>query len=204
LLIDCLTHQDSELFVVEGTHAANAITRVRHKQHQAVLRLQGKLPNAKKKSLRSLLQNKQVASLISSLGGSSFDDLNNPFSRIILLCDADHDGAHARALLILLFYQHMRELISAGRLYSGFAPLYLIKAPDIDAVPAYSEEHRDSVVQKLSADHEIDRAELTIDRFKGLASMPAEDLHQYCVSEESRTIKQLSESDCASVSRALS
>ena len=203
MLIDCHTPKNGELFLVEGTHAANAMKRVRRREHQAILRLQGKVPNATKKSLSSLIENKQVANLINALGGSTFEDLSSPFARIILLCDADHDGAHARALLVLLFYQHMRDLISAVRLFAGLAPLYLIKAPDVEALPAYSEQHRDSVIQQLTADHEIDRAELTIDRFKGLASMPAEDLHRYCVSEKSRAIKQLSIADCEAISQAV-
>ncbi len=198
-LIDCQRQQNTELFLVEGKNAANALRRVRDRQSQAIFPLQGKVPNADQKTSEQLLANPVISALLLTLGGdplsASFAIKKVRYSRVIILCDADADGVHARALLVRLFFVHFKDLVSSGGVFIVDAPLYglysdTLSGPEV----AYSRTHRDRLLTmyKRGGVETIDTR-----YFKGLASLQPEMLARVCVDASTRTIRQLTLSDCA-------
>lgn len=195
--IDCLQRKNSELFVVEGKNAANALKQVRDPKTQAIYSLQGKIPNADRKTQANLLANPVISTLILALGGvekCGFLIEKMRFERVIILCDADADGLHAMALLVRLFYSQMGFLIQQGCIFIGSAPLYgLFSAAQSDQPRvAFSQIHRDQVLAEL---HKGGIESVDIRYYKGIASLNAEMLARECVNPATRTIRQLTLSD---------
>lgn len=203
MLIDCREHSDCELFIVEGKNAAYALKRVRSSRNQAILALQGKLPNAARaKSKERLLQNLQIIDLLSALNHDALGVQSDPmpFQKIIILTDPDADGVHARILVATFFYFHLRNVIEQGLLHVACAPLFCIRSDSLEA-PRYVFSEK-SVKQEASRLTAAGINDQQITRYKGLASLDAESLASECVKPESRTISQLSLTDCATLARA--
>ena len=197
MLIDCSQHLKSELIVVEGKSAASAVQRVRDRQTQAVMSMQGKIPNAAAGSAKKLLSNIQVRALLVALDPAGVGELpleEIRYQRVIVLTDPDADGMHARVLLILFFFIHLRTIIEQGLLYVVYAPLYRIDSHiKSRSFMAYTKSDYDEILQSLN---ELGEHDPEIIRYKGLGSLDQQTLHQYCIDTQGRRIRQLSVNDC--------
>lgn len=204
MLIDCTEHPDSELLIVEGKSAANALKRVRDRRNQAVLAMQGKIPNAAKmSSVRKLLENPQIINLLKALdtnwsGDFRVDEMR--YRRLIILTDPDADGIHTRVLIALLFFLHLRVVVEQESLYMGYAPLYSVdsthlKTPKI----AFTQNQYNQVLADLQ---ERGISDTMTTRYKGLAGMDQPLLSRCCIDKESRVIKLVTVSDCQAMVKA--
>ena len=193
-LLDSVEHQDSELFVLEGPSAASALRTLRDRQTQAILPMQGKVPNAVKVPWHKLSQHAQIADLLQSLHPER--SIEPEFScfryqRVLLLNDPDVDGMHAGMLLVLFLYKYLPALIEQGRLYSVQVPLYGLYRDGKCIAYAYSDDQKDMLSAKMSADGKP----ADIRRFKSVASVDRQIL-KVCLSQESDKRRQLTLTQC--------
>jgi DNA gyrase subunit B len=201
-LADCSERDPAkcELYIVEGDSAGGSAKQGRDRAFQAILPLRGKILNTERARLDKILSNNEVKALISALGtgigeGFSLDGLR--YGRIILMTDADVDGAHIRTLLLTFFFRYMQSLIEAGHLYVAQPPLYRIEyRKDIQYV--YSDAQKDAVVKGYNAP---DPAKVGIQRFKGLGEMNAEQLWDTTMNPANRTLLQVRIEDAAEADR---
>ncbi len=176
----------NELFIVEGDSAGGSAKDARVRQTQAILPLRGKPLNVEKNAYDKILQNEEIKTIISAIGagcGEKFDVEDIRYHKIIILSDADQDGAHIRAILLTFFYRYMPELIRQGHVYIGMPPLYKVYKKDKEAY-AYDDEELELMKEKIGKG-------ASIQRYKGLGEMDAKQLWDTTMNPETRTLMQV-------------
>ena len=201
-LADCSEKDTTmtEIYLVEGDSAGGTAKKGRDRRYQAILPLRGKILNVEKARLDKILANAEIRSMITAFGtgiGQDFDITKSRYNKIIIMTDADVDGAHIRTLLLTFFYRYMRPLIEEGHVFIAQPPLYQIKKGQKQWY-AYSDQE---LSDRLD---EIGRENITIQRYKGLGEMNAEQLWDTTMNPEHRTILQVSMEDSIAADKIFS
>ena len=191
-LSDCtrMDPKGTEVFIVEGDSAGGSAKQARNRETQAVLPLKGKILNVANASTAKLLANQELQDLNQALGcgtGNQYEEKKLRYEKIIIMTDADVDGAHIASLLMTYFYRELPKLIENGHLYLAAPPLYRITKKDIIRY-AHDEQDKNSMLKNIFSN---DKA-VEISRFKGLGEMPAEDLKETTMNPETRKLFKVS------------
>ncbi len=197
-LADCTERsmENAEIFVVEGDSAGGNAKQGRERRFQAILPLRGKILNAERTSLDRMLSNAEIRALVTALGtniGETFDITKLRYGKVIIMTDADVDGAHIRTLLLTFFFRYMREIITNQRLYVAQAPLYRV-ARNRDVHYAWDDSERDSILKQFN------RTNVVIQRYKGLGEMNADQLWETTMDPARRKLLRIVLEDEAAVS----
>jgi DNA gyrase subunit B len=202
-LADCRSDdiERSELFIVEGDSALGTAKLARSSDFQALLPIRGKILNVQKASPGDILKNAEVASIIQVIGagsGRTFDISQARYGKIVLMTDADVDGAHIRTLLLTLFFRYMRPLVEAGRVYAAVPPLHRIEIAGSggrkgEVVYTYAEAEMTNLLRKLERTGK--RYKEPIQRYKGLGEMDAHQLAETTMDPGRRTLRRISMAD---------
>jgi DNA gyrase subunit B len=208
-LVDCRTQETdvSELFIVEGDSALGTAKLARNSEYQALLPIRGKILNVQKASVSDMLSNSECASILQVIGagsGRSFELELARYGKVILMSDADVDGAHIRTLLLTLFFRYMRPLVEAGRVFAAVPPLHRVVVLNPGTKPnetlyTYSQSELEAVLAKLASQGK--KYQEPIQRYKGLGEMDADQLAETTMDREHRTLRRVRVQDAAAAER---
>ena len=207
-LADCRTSDvtQTELFIVEGDSALGTAKHARNSEYQALLPIRGKILNVQKASISDMLSNAECAAIIQTIGagsGRSFDLDAARYGKVILMSDADVDGAHIRTLLLTLFFRYMRPLIEAGRVYAAVPPLHRVVVMNPGTKPnetiyTYSEQEVHALLAKLQKSGK--RWQEPVQRYKGLGEMDADQLAETTMDRAGRLLRRVRVQDAEAAS----
>jgi DNA gyrase subunit B len=208
-LADCRTNdvEQSELFIVEGDSALGTAKLARSSDYQALLPIRGKILNVQKASVTDMLKNAECAAIIQVIGagsGRTFDLESARYGKVIILADADVDGAHIRTLLLTLFFRYMRPLVDAGRVYAAVPPLHRVEIIGAgrsknETVYTYSEKELHTLLKQL--ERKGKRYKEPIQRYKGLGEMDADQLAETTMDRRHRTLRRITIQDAEQAER---
>ncbi|MCC6871836.1 MAG: DNA topoisomerase (ATP-hydrolyzing) subunit B [Candidatus Fermentibacter sp.] len=202
-LADCTSTDpvESEIFIVEGDSAGGSAKQGRNRFNQAILPLRGKILNVEKAPLHKILGNAEIKAMVTAIGTGigeeDFDPARLRYGRIIIMTDADVDGAHIRTLLLTFFYRYMPALIEQGNIFIAQPPLFGIHAGK-KSIYAYSEKERDRILEEIGTD------KATVQRYKGLGEMNPSQLWATAMDPSTRTILKIRMEDAVEASRIFS
>ena len=204
-LVDCRSTDDrSELFIVEGDSALGTAKLARDSEFQALLPIRGKILNVQKASLADMLKNAECAAIIQVIGagsGSSFDLDSARYQRVILMSDADVDGAHIRTLLLTLFHRYLRPMLDAGRVFAAVPPLHRVALKNVrKGQSKYRYCYSDAELHRtlLELERRGQRWEEPVQRYKGLGEMDASQLSETTMDPRHRTLRRIRIEDASS------